>query len=671
MGKLNTNYGGKVFIMNKKKVFSFLLAFLLLIITVSVSVKDVDAAGDFEMDMYTLRSVNSGILDVHVKITNHSSDFSGTLRVAVTNSNYNRVGYDVDISIPKGAEKEYIVSVPVNGVMVSENVQGIILDKSNKVKYDNSFRGVLSTYYGTISAGVLSDHADDLSFLDLGGNKVGNDTADKKSVKLTTVSSNTLKDELNNLQMLIIDDYDTSTLDAATMSGIENWIRNGGMLLLGTGSAAERVLSGFDNNFLEIDYNDETTVGFPYEGNGDSTFDLTYAIVNPGSSYEYKEEGLVVCPMMSGSIGVVPYKLADFKDHTKEANAIIPFYYNGLLSFRSDSDLNSSNSLNIYNIKNLLSYMEKPANTSVPVLIIILLIYVVLVGPIIYLILKAMKKQETIWYMIPCIAVLFMGFVFILSFSVKVRGLILRSVSIVDLDSHSENAYILGYNPKPSEWSIKTKYAYNTASVISSGGYISETDISGTVKLGGDNELTFIPSESFDIGTFVYPATNSNAGGFDIDAQLDPNTFYTDDPDVIGHITDSDSASSLAEHIAGSLTNNSGMNFDYVLVCLGSKYQLIENMKSGEAKDIKLDSQLTYTYSSDIAEDIAQKAYKAKEYDKAAKLGALALAYETIGNSYNNNITDLIVIGVREQDGLTDKNEQSWMCCYSTCSELY
>ena len=94
-------------------------------------------------------------------------------------------------------------------------------------------------------------------------------------------------------------------------------------------------------------------------------------------------------------------------------------------------------------------------------------------------------------------------------------------------------------------------------------------------------------------------------------------------------------------------------------------------MKSGEAKDIKLDSQLTYTYSSDIAEDIAQKAYKAKEYDKAAKLGALALAYETIGNSYNNNITDLIVIGVREQDGLTDKNEQSWMCCYSTCSELY
>ena len=53
MGELNTNYGGKVFIMNKKKVFSFLLAFLLLIITVSVSVKDVDAAGDFEMDMYT------------------------------------------------------------------------------------------------------------------------------------------------------------------------------------------------------------------------------------------------------------------------------------------------------------------------------------------------------------------------------------------------------------------------------------------------------------------------------------------------------------------------------------------------------------------------------------------------------------------------------------------
>ena len=76
-------------------------------------------------------------------------------------------------------------------------------------------------------------------------------------------------------------------------------------------------------------------------------------------------------------------------------------------------------------------------------------------------------------------------------------------------------------------------------------------------------------------------------------------------------------------------------------------------------------------FGSDIASDIAEKSYKAKEYEKAAKLGALALAYESIGNSYNNNITDLVVIGVREQDSLTDKNEQSWMCCYSTCSALY
>ena len=72
--------------------------------------------------------------------------------------------------------------------------------------------------------------------------------------------------------------------------------------------------------------------------------------------------------------------------------------------------------ISIYDLKNMMSYMEKPANTSAPVLIIILIVYIVLVGPAIYLILKAMKKQEIIWYVIPCISLLFVGFVFILSF---------------------------------------------------------------------------------------------------------------------------------------------------------------------------------------------------------------------------------------------------------------
>ena len=72
-----------------------------------------------------------------------------------------------------------------------------------------------------------------------------------------------------------------------------------------------------------------------------------------------------------------------------------------------------------------------------------------------------MKKREIIWYVIPCISILFVGFVFLLSFSVNVRGLILRSVTVCDLDSESEKSYIMGYNPKARDWSVTTNNTTN------------------------------------------------------------------------------------------------------------------------------------------------------------------------------------------------------------------
>ena len=323
--------------MNKKKAFSFLLALLLLIITFSI--KDVNAAESFKMEMNTTKSVGGGEYDIHVKVTNNGSDFTGTLRVIVTNKNYNRVGYDIDISIPKNAEKEYTVSVPVKGVMTNESVQGVILDKSKKNKFSQSFRGVLNQYSGYIEAGILSDHPGDLSFLDLGGKKIGNDTANQKIIKLKELSADNLKDELDNLQMLIIDDYDTTTINSGTMARIEDWNRNGGMLLLGTGNAALKVLSGFDKNYIDVTYNDVSSVSIPSASDTSSTFEIPYAIIDPGTAYEYKSEGLLLCSVSSGSMGIIPYKLADFKDHTNEVSSFLMYYYNDLLSYRADVDV--------------------------------------------------------------------------------------------------------------------------------------------------------------------------------------------------------------------------------------------------------------------------------------------------------------------------------------------
>lgn len=651
--------------MNKKKAFSILLVMLILII--SASIKDVNAAraaGDFKIDMYADKSLSGGIYDIHVTVTNMGDDFSGTLRVAVRNASYESVGYEVDISVPKGSEKEYTVSIPGNDVILSDSVSGLILDKSGKVVGSNSFRGIFNNYSGYINTGILSDRVDDLSFLDFGGKKIGLDTKNKQSIKLVDISANNLIDQIDNLQLLVIDDYDTKTLTGNTISAIENWTRNGGMLLLGTGGSAEKVLSGFSSSFLDISY--KGTTGFSFSENGgasDEEFD--YAIIEPGYSFYSGNYGTSVCQMDMGCIAVSPYRIIDFKDEKEKFEETFSSYFTDMISTRvTDDDAASGMGISIYDLKNIMSYMEKPAKQSVPLLVTILIIYVVLIGPIIYLILKAMKKREIIWYVIPCISVLFVGFVFLLSFSVKVRGLILRSVTVCDLDSESEKSYIMGYNPKARDWSVTTNNTFKTASVVGAGGYMN-SKIIGSVKTGGANKLTYYPEESFDMGAFVYMKHSSVEGKFKVDASMDSD-LYSNDNSSKSYLD-----SFPAEHMKGNVINDTGVDFDYVIVCLGDKYQLIEGLKNGESSDINMDNALSRSYSDNMLENIISIPYKTKKYDESAKLAAASMVYQILRNNNGGQISELTVIGVREQSGITDKNEKSWLCCYSTHNDWY
>jgi hypothetical protein len=256
------------------------------------------------------------------------------------------------------------------------------------------------------------------------------------------------------------------------------------------------------------------------------------------------------------------------------------------------------------------------------------------------------------------------GFVFLLSFSVKVRGLILRSVTVCDLDSESEKSYIMGYNPNARDWSVTTNNTFKTASVIGAGGYMN-SKIIGSVKTGGANKLTYYPEESFDMGAFVYMKHSSVEGEFNVDASMDSD-LYSNDNSSKSYLD-----SFPAEHMKGNVINDTGVDFDYVIVCLGDKYQLIEGLKNGESSDINMDNALSRSYSDNMLENIINIPYKTKKYDESAKLAAASMVYQILRNNNGGQISELTVIGVREQSGITDKNEKSWLCCYSTHNDWY
>jgi hypothetical protein len=84
-----------------------------------------------------------------------------------------------------------------------------------------------------------------------------------------------------------------------------------------------------------------------------------------------------------------------------------------------------------------------------------------------------------------------------------------------------------------------------------------------------------------------------------------------------------------------------------------------------------MDNALSRSYSDNMLENIINIPYKTKKYDESAKLAAASMVYQILRNNNGGQISELTVIGVREQSGITDKNEKSWLCCYSTHNDWY
>lgn len=618
----------------------------------------VDAAEPFNVGL-TVASQTHDTYEVHAEITNNGNDFTGTLRIIVMGPSYNAVGYDLDISIPAGSTKDYKLMLPRDYVNPNENTRVIIYDKSMHKKYTELFKNVFTGFSDTIKVGLLSDNADKLKFLDMSGNKV-EVGGEKYFIKLKETSSDTILDDIEGLSMLVIDDYDTSVLGEDKMKKLESWVNDGGMLVIGTGESAEKVLNGFRvTSDISISSGNISMSSITFE-------DGTYFASNPYMKADiYCGDGFYsgvyddyIKASGFGSVVVCPIRIGNLSDNSFDASSVANGLLRDAIQARSDNGYSNGSVIDYYDIKNVECYMEKPAKMGRGALVAIFLIYIVLVGPVIYLILKAMNKREKIWVVIPALSLLFMGFVFLLSLSVKVKGLTLKSVSLVDLENNTEKAYIFGYQPDPKEWTVKTKddkylsgtslcYSYNR----------TEESVSGAFKKSGNLYMTAYPASTFDMETFlVNKIPEGKYGKFDVNAGIKEGSN-------LNGLSDDQAWTSA---LNGKITNNTGVDFDYVLFNVSGTYQIVEGLKNGESFDIDLSSGQYSNYMGDLVDKICGPDYKTKNYDKAADLAALSLAY----GSYSQNSNGAGVFGIVRSDSITDSKEDAWTCYYMNINSL-
>jgi hypothetical protein len=198
---------------------------------------------------------------VQVTLSNEGSDFKGALS-ATTYAGFSRpevVGstlpwsYHESIVLPHGIQKQINLYVPFYETpAVPHGIVATLSDNSGKViaiQTDKPF----TLDSGSLLIGILSDNtAESPGFSPLSNVSLPDPG---RSIELATLNASTMPDMaevLDNFDVIVLDDFTTSTLNNSQLSALQTWINRGGVLIAVGASDWQRTLGALPPQLLPV-----------------------------------------------------------------------------------------------------------------------------------------------------------------------------------------------------------------------------------------------------------------------------------------------------------------------------------------------------------------------------------------------------------------------------------
>ena len=613
---------------------------------------------------------------IRLTIENQGADWEGTVRLTVDESYRTPCAFDTALSLPQGSRKQFVVKIPMNNSNLSSSsgtVAVTLLDGKERQVDRRDFRNLLTGQMNALSMGILSDAYSKLTYLDMGGRELYF-YYDLYPIKLVELQQSSLEEELDALTFLVIDQYNTGILTEEELEAIEIWILNGGVLIIGTGAYAEDTLSGFDDDYLEIGVGEIYAPGddyaLNYSGSVYADIDLsqlTMAELHQTSvGYDWYSNyyyGGWFEPLGNGSVCVLPYSFTELGEMDDSFWYTEPEdFVQGLLdnagsnaSSRYNTSTSSYNSYG-YDIRSFLGVIGNSNSIlNFGVLRVIIVLYVIFVGPVLYLILRMSKRRELYWVAVPVTAFLGIILVFFAGRGFEVVSTKVYSVTLKNLSEDKKSVtYLYCYDANRREWDLKMadgceyagpySYSYNS---------YEDAYYYHIKKVGDELSLGIKPGTNFEDSYFYLSSTGNNSGTEG--SLLTENLSYN------------------MGGISGTIINNTNKDIKYLAVVWHDSLQnesmiVFEGLAAGSSYRLQ-DLQSLYNTAGSYRSyqyGLLSNYYDRKEYDEASALAALGVGIYHLMPLTDND--EFIVIGVVENWDKTvddDCNEISYGCLYT------
>jgi hypothetical protein len=517
------------------------------------------------------------------EIENNGKNVDGQLSVQITNSS-TQATYATSVSLPSGARKRVPLYILANNFSRELEVQltgpdGLLAKQKITVRPQPNLNFL---------AGLIARERGGLALL----NGVALPGQERPKV-IVDVSLEDLPERMEGLRsfdLLVFNDVDTSRMTPGQAAALADWVQQGGRLVIGGGSTAALTLTGLPGALLPVSLGGQADLTAE-ELSGLADFAGGSAILTSGTFVSSKVYPAATSSRLAGDTGaplVVESRYGEGRVDFISLNlSSAPFnswpdtikFWNKLLAPTGEYSQNLPADVSVRQLYgaemiNNLSNIPALDLPSIQWLSLLLGVYILLVGPVNYFILRRLRRMHLAWITIPALTLLFSAGAFGIGYLLHGTDVVLNQIALITPSENGPaevNNYLGLFSPSQSAYSLEVKTPGLLSPIVSGDGNIWGPG--GTIS-GGTN-LTFLQGEQpqvkglaidqWSFQAFAEEERWSQFGSLKADLRLEN------------------------DKVVGTLRNATSTPLKDIAVVIGSNFVRLGDLAAGAEKPVELD----------------------------------------------------------------------------------
>ena len=521
---------------------------------------------------------------IRVQLTNSGSDLEGSLEVRVKTGQETSLVYSTPVSLPNTSEKEYTIYARMPEVERSlsinlidgkgKHVQTLKVERLNPISADKYFMGLVT---------------DDQPSLGYWKEKLatGNYLSNYEPISLDAANFPSRRETLAAFSVLIFNNIDTSGFRPEQLNALDSWLKDGGILIIGSGVNGKRTLSGLTGSVIsatpaELNAWDSLEI-FEAMGTtpilGNAPLQVLDIRTEEGRTLIGDEQGSLVWlfEKEKGSVYLAGFDLGTEPIISWTGNKL---FWENLLSQSLTSDVLSSLrypgdkisfSSGLSSVLGSIEAMEMP---SITLILFLFLFYLALAGPFNYLFLKKIDKREWSWVTIPVLSVLFAVLIFGLGYNTKGGELIVNTISLAKMDANSSQADISNqvgvFIPRRGDYEVEFDRFALLSLNSNNSGYGNEGLVSkAKLVQGNPSKIQYKNANIWTMETFQTDTRQINMGTIQSDLNYEMGK------------------------VKGTVRNDTAYPLEHLVIYTSNAFVKLGNIAAGESINVEMDLPLT------------------------------------------------------------------------------